>query len=100
MAKIEKQIYLIDGSGYMFRAFYAMFRQRLSNSHGLPTGGILVFARMLLKVIRDKSPDYIAVAFDTPEPTFRHELYPAYKANRDAPPRGPCRPNPLYATSG
>ncbi len=86
MAKIEKQIYLIDGSGYMFRAFYAMFRQRLSNSHGLPTGGILVFARMLLKVIRDKSPDYIAVAFDTPEPTFRHELYPAYKANRDAPP--------------
>ncbi|MDA0999907.1 MAG: DNA polymerase I [bacterium] len=81
-----KRIYLIDGSGYMFRAYYAMIRQRLSNSKGMPTGAVLTFARMLLKVIREKAPEYIAVVFDTPAPTFRHEIYPAYKGNRDAPP--------------
>lgn len=86
MAKKTKTIFLVDGSGYMFRAYYAMLRQRLSNSKGMPTGGVLVFSRMLLKVIREKAPDYIAVAFDRPEPTFRHEMYPSYKANRDAPP--------------
>ncbi|MEE9240537.1 MAG: DNA polymerase I [bacterium] len=86
MAKTPKRIFLVDGTGYIFRAYYAMLRQRLSNSRGMPTGGILAFSRMLLKVIREKSPDYMAVAFDRPEPTFRHEMYPAYKANRDAPP--------------
>ena len=41
---------------------------------------------MLLNVIRDRAPEYVAVAFDRPEPTFRHDIYPAYKANRDAAP--------------
>ena len=86
MAQEKKEIYLIDGSGYMFRAYYAMMRQRLSNSKGAPTGATLAFARMLLNVLRDRAPEYVAVAFDRPEPTFRHDLYPAYKANRDAAP--------------
>ena len=86
MAQEKKEIYLIDGSGYMFRAYYAMMRQRLSNSKGVPTGATLAFARMLLNVIRDRAPEYVAVAFDRPEPTFRHDIYPAYKANRDAAP--------------
>ena len=86
MTEEKKEIYLIDGSGYMFRAYYAMMRQRLSNSKGAPTGATLAFARMLLNVLRDRSPEYVAVAFDRPEPTFRHDLYPAYKANRDAAP--------------
>ncbi len=86
MAEPKKRIYLIDGSGYMFRAYYAMMRQRLSNSKGMPTGAVLAFARMLLKVIRDRAPEYAAIAFDRPEPTFRHDIYPAYKANRDAAP--------------
>ena len=86
MTEEKKEIYLIDGSGYMFRAYYAMMRQRLSNSKGAPTGATLAFARMLLNVIRDRAPEYVAVAFDRPEPTFRHDLYPAYKANRDAAP--------------
>ena len=86
MTREKKEIYLIDGSGYMFRAYYAMMRQRLSNSKGAPTGATLAFARMLLNVIRDRAPEYVAVAFDRPEPTFRHDLYPAYKANRDAAP--------------
>ncbi|MEE9275791.1 MAG: DNA polymerase I [bacterium] len=86
MTKPARRIFLIDGSGYVFRAYYAMMRQRLSNSRGMPTGAVLSFTRMLLKVIRDKAPEYMAVAFDRPEPTFRHEMYPAYKANRDAAP--------------
>ena len=86
MAKTPKKIYLIDGSGYMFRSYYAMMRQRLSNSRGLPTGAVMVFARMILGVLRDKAPEFAAVAFDRPEPTFRHEMYPAYKSNRDSPP--------------
>ena len=86
MTEEKKEIYLIDGSGYMFRAYYAMMRQRLSNSKGAPTGATLAFARMLLNVLRDRAPEYVAVAFDRPEPTFRHDLYPAYKANRDAAP--------------
>ncbi len=86
VAKKPKRIYLIDGMGYMFRAYYAMMRQRLSNSKGLPTGGIMAFSRMLISVLREKAPEYAAVAFDRPEPTFRHEMYDAYKSNRDAPP--------------
>ncbi len=86
MTKRRKRIFLIDGSGYMFRAYYAMLRQRLANSRGRPTGAVYAFARMLLKVVREKAPEYIAVAFDRPEPTFRHEIYPLYKANREAPP--------------
>ncbi|MFC1491741.1 DNA polymerase I [Nitrospinota bacterium] len=86
MAKTPRRIFLIDGTGYMFRAYYAMLRQRLSNSKGLPTGAIMVFSRMLLGVLREKAPRYAAVAFDRPEPTFRHEMYAAYKSNRDAPP--------------
>ena len=86
MAKTPKRIFLIDGTSYMFRAYYAMLRQRLSNSKGMPTGAVMVFSRMLLSVLRDKSPRYAAVAFDRPEPTFRHEMYEAYKSNRDAPP--------------
>lgn len=86
MTEDKKRIFLIDGSGYMFRAYYGTMRQRLSNSKGLPTGGTLAFARMLLKVIRERKPEYVAIAFDRPEPTFRHEIYPAYKGNRDAAP--------------
>ena len=52
MAKTPKKIYLIDGSGYMFRAYYAMMRQRLSNSRGLSTGALMVFARMILGVCK------------------------------------------------
>jgi len=84
--KEQKKIFLIDGSGYMFRAYYAMMRQNLRNSKGTPTGAVLAFTRMLLKVIKDKKPDYAAIAFDRPEPTHRHSIFPKYKANRNAAP--------------
>jgi len=77
-------LFLIDGSNYVYRAFYAI--RELSNSKGFPTNAIYGFTTMLLKLLRDKKPDYIAVAFDVKGPTFRHEAFEAYKATRRATP--------------
>jgi DNA polymerase I len=76
----QKTLYLIDGSSYIYRAFYAL--GRLTNSRGMPTQAIYGFAQMLLKVMREKEPDYLCVVFDPPGPTHRHEMYAAYKATR------------------
>ncbi len=73
-------VYLVDGSGYIFRAFYAV--TALTNSKGFPTNALLGFTRMLQKLIRDVQAKHIAVCFDTKEPTFRHEQYVEYKAHR------------------
>ncbi|MBE0502605.1 MAG: DNA polymerase I [Desulfuromonadales bacterium] len=75
-----KRLYLIDGSSYIYRAYYAI--RHLSNGKGFPTNAIYGFTTMLLKIVRDEQPDYLAVVFDPRGPTFRKELYPAYKANR------------------
>ena len=76
----KKTLYLIDGSSYIYRAFYAL--GRLTNSRGMPTQAIYGFAQMLTKVMRDKKPDYLCVVFDPPGPTHRHAMYEAYKATR------------------
>ncbi|MBW2477361.1 MAG: DNA polymerase I [Deltaproteobacteria bacterium] len=75
---------LIDGSSYIYRAYYAI--RHLSNSRGMATNAIYGFTNMLLKVMRDLKPDRLAVVFDSKGPTFRTELYPDYKANRSAMP--------------
>lgn len=75
-------LYLIDGSNYLFRAFYAI--RELSNSKGFPTNAIYGFTTMLLKLLKDHQPEYIAVAFDVKGPTFRHDAYEGYKATRKA----------------
>lgn len=75
-----KSLYLVDGSGYIFRAFYAI--APLSNAAGLPTNALFGFARMLVKLVKDVQAEYIAVTFDTGQPTFRHHAYDKYKANR------------------
>jgi DNA polymerase I len=74
-------LYLIDGSSYIYRAFYAI-RQYLSNSKGLPTNAVFGFSNMLLKVLKEEKPDYLAIAFDPRGKTFRHEEYKEYKAQR------------------
>ncbi|WP_230467586.1 DNA polymerase I [Lujinxingia vulgaris] len=82
-----KTLYLVDGSSYIYRAFYAI--RNLSNSAGMPTNAIYGFTQMLKKLIEDENPDLIAVtfdAFDADEHTFRKELYDDYKANRSAMP--------------
>ena len=76
----EKTIYLIDGTAYIYRAYHAI--RRLSNSRGLPTNAIFGFTRMLMKLMEDRSPQYVAMFFDAKGPTFRHEMYKDYKANR------------------
>ncbi len=71
---------LVDGSNYVFRAFYAI--RELTNSRGFPTNAVYGFTTMLMKLLKDHRPDYIAVAFDVKGPTFRHEAFDAYKATR------------------
>ncbi len=76
----EKTIYLIDGTAYIFRAYHAI--RNLSNSKGLPTNASFGFTKMVLKLMEDKKPEYAAMFFDVKGPTFRHEMYNDYKANR------------------
>lgn len=74
------KLYLIDGNSYVYRAFYAI--KGLTDSSGKPTNAVFGFTNMLLKIIKDKKPDAVAVSFDTPHPTERHELFEDYKAHR------------------
>jgi DNA polymerase-1 len=80
----KPRLFLVDGSNYIYRAFYAI--RELSNSKGFPTNAIYGFTTMLTKLCRDYDPDYIAVVFDSKGPTFRHEVYEEYKATRKAMP--------------
>jgi DNA polymerase-1 len=84
MAEKNPKVYLIDGSSYIYRAFFAI--AHLSNSKGFPTNAIYVFTNMLLKILREKGAEYAAIAFDAPGPTFRHEAFGEYKANRPSMP--------------
>jgi DNA polymerase-1 len=80
MLEKKATLYLIDGSSYIYRAFYGV--RHLSTSTGIPTNAIYGFGNMLNRVLREKSPVYLAIALDAPGPTFRHDLSPNYKANR------------------
>jgi len=84
MPEQPQRLFLIDGSSYIYRAYYAI--RHLSNSQGMATNAIYGFTNMLLKVMRDLEPDRLAVVFDSKGPTFRKEIYPEYKANRAAMP--------------
>src|SRR5690606_17609191 len=85
MLKIpENPFVLIDGSSYLFRAFHAL--PPLTNSKGQPTGAIYGVVNMLRKLLNQYKPAHVAVIFDCKEKTFRHEMYPEYKANRTAMP--------------
>ena len=73
-------LYLIDGHSYIYRAFHAI--RNLSTSKGFPTNAIYGFTQMLLKIVRDKHPEYLVVVFDAKGPTMRHKEFEDYKANR------------------
>ncbi|MBM4136181.1 MAG: DNA polymerase I [Nitrospira sp.] len=77
---ISMNLYLIDGNSYVYRAYYAI--RGLTNSKGLPTNAIYGFTNTLLKIIREKRPDGLAVSFDSYAPTERHKLFEEYKAQR------------------
>lgn len=78
-------VYLVDGSSYIFRAFFAL--PALSSSSGLPTNAIYGFTNMMLRLLKVYRPEYLAVALDAGRKTFRNEIYQDYKGNRpEAPP--------------
>lgn len=81
----QHPLYLIDGSSYIFRAYYGI-RADLSTSEGFPTNAVYGFATMLLKFLREYKPRYMAMVFDSKGEVFRNEIYPEYKANRDEAP--------------
>jgi DNA polymerase-1 len=75
-----KTILLVDGMAFVYRAYFAV--PPMTNIAGVHTNAVFGFNRMLQRMINQTSPDYIAVLFDTPKPTFRHVLFPEYKAQR------------------
>jgi DNA polymerase-1 len=79
-----RKLILVDGSGYLYRAFHAL--PPLTNSKGEPTGAVLGVLNMLNKMIKEESPERIAVVFDAPGRTFRDDLFDQYKAHRPAMP--------------
>ena len=76
----DNTLYLVDGSSYLYRAYHAL--PKLTNSAGEPTGALLGVANMLRRLLNDANSANIAVVFDAKGPTFRHEMYDQYKANR------------------
>ncbi len=87
MAKKKKRVFLVDGSGLVYRAHFAMLRNPLITTSGEVTSAVYGFLNALLVLLRDESPDELIVAFDVKGKTFRHERYDGYKANRPpAPP--------------
>ncbi len=79
-------LYLIDGHAQIFRAYYAIRAGMTSPVTGEPTNALFGFTGMLLKLFDQFHPQYVAMAMDAPGPTFRDEIYPEYKAQREAPP--------------
>src|SRR5262247_46416 len=80
MSAQRPRLYLVDGSSYIYRAFFAL--PPLTGPRGLPTNAVYGFTTMLLKLFSEVRPAYAAVVFDAPGATFRDELYSHYKANR------------------
>ena len=78
----ERKLLLLDGHSLAYRAFFALPVENFSTTTGQPTNAVYGFTAMLINVLRDEQPTHIAVAFDRGEPTFRHEQYVEYKANR------------------
>ena len=74
------KLVLIDGHSILNRAFYGV--PELTNSKGLHTNAVYGFLNIMFRVIEDEGADYLAVAFDLKEPTFRHKMYAAYKGTR------------------
>ncbi len=83
-SKLPRRLVIIDAANCLYRAFFGVPPLRAAD--GFPTNAVFGFAKMLAKVIREEKPDAVAVVFDPPGGSFRDQLYPEYKANRDAQP--------------
>ena len=85
MSKKPEHVFLIDGSGFIFRAYYGI-KATMTRPDGTPVNAVYGFTRMLMKMVQDTDADHIAVIFDRARKTFRNDIYPDYKANRPPPP--------------
>ena len=86
MTQRKDELYLIDGSGYIFRAYYAMAYSggaKMTNPDGVPISAVHGFTNMILKVLKEHPDAAIAIVFDAARANFRNDIYEAYKANRD-----------------
>src|SRR6185312_8836820 len=111
-AKSRDHIFLVDGSSYIFRAYFAMFKAAQNSksgygfkrSDGLPTGAVMFFCNMLWKLFREGlegiKPTHLGIVFDYSGETFRNEIYDKYKANRDEPPSDLIPQFPLMRDAG
>src|SRR5664280_871598 len=82
----SKKLFLLDAYALIFRAYYAFIKNPRVTSKGLNTSAVFGFLLALEEVLQKQKPTHLAVVFDTPTPTFRHEMYKEYKAHRDATP--------------
>jgi DNA polymerase-1 len=89
---MTRRLFLIDGSSYFYRAFFAV--RGLVNSKGMPTNAAYGFTTMLVRVLEEQEPEALAVVFDAPGKTFRDEMYSEYKATREAMPEDLARQLP------
>lgn len=92
------EVVLIDGSGYIFRAYHAI--PRLSTASGFPTNALFGFSRMMVKLLSSVKSSRIVLVFDAGRQTFRNDLFPAYKAHRDACPEDLVPQLPLFRQIG
>ena len=79
---MENTLYILDGHGLIYRAYYAFINRPLVTTKGENTSAIFGFMRMLLRLLQDEEPRYLVCAFDPRGKTFRHERFPEYKAKR------------------
>jgi DNA polymerase-1 len=79
---MEKELYIIDGHALIYRAYYAFIRRPLLTTKGENTSALFGFMRMIMKLIKEKTPRLLVCVFDSRVKTFRHEIYPEYKAQR------------------
>ena len=82
--KKPNDVYLVDGSGYIFRAFHAL--PPMTRKDGTPTNAVYGFTNMLLRLVEDTDAEFIAVIFDAGQRSFRNQIYTEYKAHRPPPP--------------
>ncbi|MFH1223286.1 MAG: DNA polymerase I, partial [Pseudomonadota bacterium] len=80
----ERKLFIIDGSSYIFRAFFGI--PNLTNSKGFPTNAVFGFLKMIKNTLSIYKPEHIVIALDSKEETFRKKMFPEYKANREAMP--------------
>ncbi len=86
MSDTKKKLFLLDAMALIFRAHFAFSKNPRINSKGINTGVILGFANSLIEILNKEKPTHIGVAFDAQGPTFRHEIFPEYKAHREEAP--------------